>query len=236
MASSPRLNDDSLQQIEQILGHSFADRDLLMTALTHRSFANEWGDEPPADNERLEFLGDAVLDLVVSESLMTTMPTADEGTLTRLRAEVVALPSLAGLARRLDLGRFLMLGRGEQRSGGRNKASLLADTMEALIGAVFCDDGYQAARAVALPLFTPLLRQAAAREDQDFKSRLQEYLQAERHTLPTYHLVDTSGPAHQRHYSVDVLVNGEVLGSGSGSSKKAAEQNAAQAALQVLEQ
>jgi len=222
------------QHIEEALGYSFRDRALLAEAMTHRSYANEQPVILP-DNERLEFLGDAVLDLVISQYLMEHMPNAPEGELTRIRAEVVALPSLARQAKRLDLGSGLLLGRGEERSGGREKPSLLADTLEALFGAIFTDDGYEAAKAVILPMFIPLLQQAAADEGQDFKSRLQEVLQAAQRNLPVYRLSETTGPAHERIYHIDVLIDESLHGSGQGRTKKGAEQAAAKSALAFLE-
>lgn len=203
--------------------------------MTHRSYANECQAECLSDNERLEFLGDAVLDLVVSQYLMANLPDSHEGDLTRIRAEVVSLPSLASLARSLDIGSCLLLGKGEERSGGRDKSSLLADALEALFGAVFTDGGFESAKAVLLPLFVPLLQQASLNESQDFKSRLQEVLQATQRDLPIYAMVESSGPAHERVYRVDVLIDNCPLGSGQGRTKKRAEQAAAQAALALLD-
>lgn len=222
------------QAIEAALGYTFTDRALLAEAMTHRSYANEQHDDLP-DNERMEFLGDAVLDLVISQHLMASLPDSAEGELTRVRAEVVSLPSLAGLAKAIDIGAGLLLGRGEERSGGRYKASLLADTLEALFGAVFTDGGFDAARRVILPLFVPLMQQAASDEGQDYKSRLQELLQATQQPLPVYQMAETSGPAHSRIYRVDVLINERQHGSGQGRTKKSAEQAAAKAALALLE-
>jgi ribonuclease-3 len=229
-----RTDNTQWQDLEASLGYSFADRALLAEALTHRSYANERPGDLP-DNERLEFLGDAVLDLVISQFLMTHRPESPEGELTRIRAEVVALPSLERLARSLDLGRSLLLGRGEELSGGRNKASLLADALEALFGAIFTDGGFEGARSVILPLFVPLLQQAAAEEGQDYKSRLQELLQATQRGLPLYQLVETTGPAHERTYRVEAMIDGQLYGSGEGRTKKGAEQAAARVALAALE-
>lgn len=234
MKPSANAQKEHWQEIERALGHSFNDRALLAEAMTHRSYANErQGDLP--DNERLEFLGDAVLDLVISQYLMTSQPGSAEGELTRIRADVVSLPSLAGLAKTLDIGTGLLLGRGEERSGGRHKASLLADTLEALFGAVFTDGGFEAARRVILPLFAPLLEQAISEEGQDYKSRLQELLQASQRPLPVYRLTEASGPAHARIYCVEVLIDDRAHGSGQGRTKKSAEQAAARAALTLLE-
>lgn len=234
MELSVMIENEHWQRLEEVLGYSFQNRALLAKAMTHRSYANEYHAEGLPDNERLEFLGDAVLDLVISQYLMKTLPNSHEGDLTRIRAEVVSLPSLARLATSLDIGPALLLGKGEERSGGRHKSSLLADALEALLGAIFTDGGFAAADAVILPLFIPLLQQVSIDEGQDFKSRLQELLQAEQRDLPIYELVETAGPAHERIYHVDVLIENRSHGSGQGRTKKSAEQAAAQAALTLL--
>ncbi len=235
MKSTVGTENENWQRLEEALGYSFQKRALLIKAMTHRSYANEYHSEGLPDNERLEFLGDAVLDLVVSQYLMEAMPSVREGELTRIRAEVVSLPSLARLAWSLDIGSDLLLGKGEERSGGRNKSSLLADTLEALFGAIFTDGGFEAAQKVILPLFVPLLQQASTDESQDFKSRLQELLQSTQRELPVYELVEAAGPAHERIYHVDVLINNRTHGSGQGRTKKSAEQAAAQAALTQMD-
>jgi ribonuclease-3 len=221
-------------KLEASLGHSFRDKALLTEALTHRSFANECQVANLPDNERLEFLGDAVLDLVTSEYLMATLPEAPEGQLTRIRAEVVSMPGLARIASSLDIGPAMLLGKGEERSGGREKSSLLADAVEALIGAVFTDGGFDAARAVVLPLFVPMLEEASKVEGQDFKSRLQEMLQASQRALPLYKVADASGPDHERIFLVEVILDDTVISSGQGRTKKSAEQAAAELALVAL--
>jgi ribonuclease-3 len=221
-------------KMEESLGHSFQDKTLLTEALTHRSFANEYHAENLPDNERFEFLGDAVLDLAISEYLMVTLPEAPEGQLTRIRAEVVSMPGLARIASFLDIGPAMLLGKGEERSGGREKTSLLADAVEALIGAVFTDGGFDAAKAVVLPLFVPMLEEASKVEGQDFKSRLQEMLQASQRALPIYKVADASGPDHERIFLVEVIVDDTVISSGQGRTKKSAEQAAAELALIAL--
>lgn len=221
--------------LEQRLGHRFSDRELLARALTHRSYANESRNPSIGDNERLEFLGDAVLDLIIGYRLYAMHTEADEGELSRLRAELVSAPSLARRARELALGDCLLLGRGEDRSGGRERESLQADGLEAVIGAVFLDAGYVAAEAVVSRLFAPFLQMDAAAADQDYKTRLQEMLQAQRRPRPEYLLAASRGPDHQRHYEVEVLVAGKVLGRGEGTTKKRAEQEAARYALERLE-
>lgn len=236
MKPSAKSVKDHWQRLEESLGYSFQERALLAEAMTHRSYANESHALDLPDNERLEFLGDAVLDLVISQHLMETLPDSREGDLTRIRAEVVALPSLARLARSLDIGSGLLLGKGEEASGGRTKPSLLADALEALFGAVFTDGGYDSARAAIMPLFVPLLQQASIVEGQDYKSRLQEILQSTQQELPVYTLIETTGPAHERFYRIDVLIDGCAYGSGQGRTKKSAEQAAAQATLLLLDE
>lgn len=235
MKQSDSATKEMWQSLEEALGYSFRERTLLAEALTHRSYANEHHLEDLPDNERLEFLGDAVLDLVISQYLMEALPGAHEGELTRIRAEVVAEPSLARLARSLDIGSCLLFGRGEKSTGGRSKPSLLGDALEAVFGAVFTDGGFDSAKSTIMPLFVPLLRQASADKGQDYKSRLQEFLQGTHRERPIYSLIETTGPAHERIYRIDVLIDGCVYGSGRGRTKKSAEQAAAQATLLLLE-
>jgi ribonuclease-3 len=235
MKSPHNTDNANWQDLEKALKYSFRDKTLLVNAVTHKSFANEYPQAACQDNERLEFLGDAVLDLVVSEYMMEALPASSEGELSRIRADVVAMPSLARLAGKLGVGSSLLLGKGEFGSGGREKPNLLADALEALFGAVFVDGGYEAARAVVLPLVVPLLKQASVDEGQDHKSRLQEILQASRKELPVYKVKGTSGPDHDRVYQVEVLIGDRVYGTGQGRTKKIAEQNAAQATLLLLD-
>ena len=229
--------DETIQDhpLQQRIGYRFADPGLLSEALTHKSYSNEQADGLAPHSERLEFLGDAVLDLAISSLAFAAFPGFAEGELTRVRAEVVSEASLARIARALDLGAWLRLGRGEERSGGREKESLLADACEALLGAVFWDGGYPAACAVVEELFGPALADAAkSKTGADHKTRLQELLQSRFGRPPRYSLVETSGPDHQRHYRVEVHCGTDFLGTGSGRSKKAAEQEAAREALHRL--
>ena len=221
--------------LEERIGYRFANRELLAEAMTHRSFANESRHQELPDNERLEFLGDAVLDLVVGHALFAAFGRAAEGELSRLRADLVSAPSLARLAGELELGECLRLGRGEARSGGRHKESLLADSLEALVGGIFVDAGYAAAAAVAGRLFAPFLQATRAPAGHDYKTRLQELLQSRQRQLPEYVLVAAHGPDHQRRYEVEVLIDGGVAGSGAGPTKKRAEQAAARHALERLD-
>lgn len=220
--------------LEERIAYRFADRGLLLEAMTHRSYANEMTSREIPDYERFEFLGDAVLDLVVSRCLLRDFPGCNEGELTRLRAEVVAEGSLARLAGSLRLGEALLLGRGEERSGGRRKTSLLADAIEALFGAIFTDGGFERAAEVIEPLLLPLVAAASQRSGHDFKTRLQEACQARQQTLPIYRLAEASGPDHERQYRVEVYLETRLCGTGIGSTKKKAEQDAARQALRTL--
>lgn len=223
--------------LESLLGYRFYVPGLLEIALTHKSFANEYPASASQHNERLEFLGDAVLDLVVSQYLFENLAELSEGEMSRIRAEVVSERNLAEVGRRLKLGEHLRLGRGELLSGGRDKASLLANTLEALLGAVFLDGGFDAARRITLGLLVAdILRSARHKAGIDAKTRLQEYYQGRFGRPPVYQLIGASGPDHERLYRAEVLFDGQVIGRGEGSSKKGAEQAAAAAALEILDQ
>jgi ribonuclease III len=201
---------------------------ILERALTHRSYAYENGGLPT--NERLEFLGDSVLGLVVTDTLYRNHPDLPEGQLAKLRAAVVNMRALADVARSLGLGRFLRLGRGEEGTGGRDKSSILADTLEALIGAVYVNRGLDEAFRVVHLLFDPLItRSASLGAGLDWKTSLQELTASESLGVPEYH-VEESGPDHAKSFTAVVRVGGEAYGSGSGRSKKEAEQQAAEAA------
>lgn len=224
------------QALEQALGHAFESRDLLRLALTHRSYSNERGDDSAgAHYERLEFLGDAVLGLVTCQWLYELHPDKPEGELSRRKSFLVSAPVLSRHARDLGVGPLLRLGVGEERSGGRFKASILADAVEALFGAVYLDGGMEAARGAIVPL----LRQAAAARSAigstDAKTVLQERLQASGRPLPTYHLVAAEGPDHAKIFTVECRVEGSRVGIAHGRSKKNAEQGAASAALDALD-
>jgi ribonuclease-3 len=217
--------------LEAALGTG-VDLALLERALTHRSYAYEHGGLPT--NERLEFLGDAVLGLVITDALYATHPELPEGSLAKLRASVVNTRALADVARALELGRWLRLGRGEEVTGGRDKNSILADTMEAIIGAVYLDRGIAAVTVVVRELFDPLMR--AASEDGaslDWKTALQELSASRGLGVPDYR-IDESGPDHAKSFVAQVALGGVVCGSGAGRSKKEAEQKAAEAAYAEL--
>ncbi len=226
------MTDFSLEQLQKDLGYVFRTPELPLQALTHKSFSNEQRDKSEPHNERLEFLGDAVLELTVSDRIYHRYPDIPEGGLTRIRAEVVCEKGLNQIARRLNLGAGLRLGKGEEKCGGRNKASLLSDALEALIGAVFLEGGYAAAYKVVEQVFAEALDHSAnIRYGTDYKTALQECLQARYGRLPEYQLVKVSGPDHGRIFTIQVCFDDRVLGSGEGSSKKQAEQNAASQAL-----
>ena len=217
---------------EKALGHRFRSRDLLELAITHRSFANERGST--AHYERLEFLGDAVLGLIAGEWLYEHRPTLPEGELSRLKSSLVSAAALGKAARSLGLGDVLRLGIGEERSGGRTKASLLADSMEAVFGAVYLDGGMKAARAVIVPMIERAMDGRAEQPFTDSKTSLQEAAQSRGWPLPEYRLVAQEGPDHEKVFTVECWVRGERLGAAQGPSKKVAEQRAAAEALERM--
>lgn len=221
----------SLQALQQRLGHSFQDPELLERALTHSSFAHE-ADPPREDNEALEFLGDAVLSFLAAELIFRPDPLASEGSMSRTKAWLVSDTNLAEVARKLGVGEHLRLGVGEEKSGGRSKPSLLAGAMEALLAAVFLDGGVQAARRLVERQLRRQMEQSPRSGPlPDAKTSLQETLQGEGLAAPTYRVVQESGPDHCKNFRVQALLDGRLLGEGSGSSKKAAEQQAARQGL-----
>jgi ribonuclease-3 len=215
------------------LGHRFSTPMLLLEALTHRSFVNESQDPTVRDNERFEFLGDAVIDLVVSTALMTRHPMAREGALSKMRAAIVNEAGLARVARALRLGECLRLGRGEEISGGRDRSSLLADAFEAVIAAVYLDAGFERVREV-------LLRHLQFPDDLerprgDPKTEVQERIQAKLRRTPTYRVIAEDGPDHSKTFQVEILLGDEVMAEGTGRTKKEAEQRAAANLLAALD-
>jgi ribonuclease-3 len=230
-----RLRDE-FETLQHAIGYRFRDRGLVEHAMTHTSRANEDVSGGVRDNESLEFLGDAVLGFVIADVLFNEFPESDEGQKSKLKAMLVSTTTLARQAERLSLGDHLLLGRGEEKSGGRQKQALLADGYEALIAAIYLDGGVEHARAFIVREFAPLI--ADARRDglaaQDYKSALQELLQGRNLALPDYRVIGTLGPDHQKLFQVQVVVDGEPLAEATGSSKKEAEQEAARAALQKL--
>ncbi|MCL2364187.1 MAG: ribonuclease III [Defluviitaleaceae bacterium] len=212
------------------LGYTFRNAALLQQALTHKSYAFEHNLKSSATNERLEFLGDAVLELCISQWLYDRFPTLSEGKLTQRRAALVCEASLAAIARGLFLGKAMRLGNGEETSGGRDKPSLLSDALEAILGAIFLDGGIDAVRPLVERLFSPYLTQPAA--SADYKTTLQEILQKNSRETAVYEIIDTTGPSHQRLFVARVNHQGKALATGEGASKKEAEQNAAKTALE----
>jgi ribonuclease-3 len=236
---APVVVDDApadAAELERALGLRFTDRALLGMALTHRSYLNEAAAPHAANNERLEFLGDAVLDFVVAEHLYRTLPDAQEGPLTTLRSHLVCRSALAGYADRLALGRYLYLGRGEAAGGGRARRSVLSDAFEAVVGALYLDQGLAAARDMALSFVGPELASVLAEQRQaDAKTRLQELAQGRMGTTPRYETVAEEGPGHERNFVVQVRLGSETWGTGSGSSKAMAARRAAVEALARIE-
>jgi len=241
-AESPIADPAAIDELQALLHHRFGHPELLRRALTHSSLAHERGaDEPQReDNETLEFLGDAVVGMVAAEHVFRSYPELSEGDLTRLRGALVSRRHLADVASDLDLGRFLLLGRGEERSGGRTKTALLANAMEAVIGAIYLDAGLEAARAliharVIQPIIANLREQLDARGGMgDFKSVLQELLQARKQGQPDYRITAETGPDHRKRFHVEVRIAGSVLAEGEGRTRKHAEQDAARRAVDKL--
>ncbi|MDA8219449.1 MAG: ribonuclease III [Dehalococcoidales bacterium] len=225
----------NLDALEERLGVTFQSRDLLEQAQVHRSYLNENPEFTLPSNERLEFLGDAILGFLTAEYLYQSQPSLPEGEMTTLRAAAVRGETLARWAQSLSLGRYLLMGRGEVSSGGRSRPGNLANTFEALLAAVAIDQGLETAREVLMRFLKPevdlLLESETAK---DYKSRLQETLQSQRQLTPTYRTVETKGPDHARTFIVEVLAGAEVLAQGSGPSKQHAEQDAARQALAAV--
>ena len=222
-----------LKDLEAVIGYHFHNISLLQNALTHSSYANERWHNSLLSNERLEFLGDSVLGMLVADFLYSTFPDRPEGELTRMRADMVCEHTLALVANRIHLGQHLQLGHGEERLGGRSRESILADATESVIAACFLDGGLEAAARfvkrfilVEVPVSRP--------HNMDYKTALQELVQQKKNQTLTYTLVGQSGPDHDKVFAVEVCLNGETVGSGSGSSKKRAEQMAAKSAMEKL--
>lgn len=221
-----------LHGLEEALGYTYKNKDLLYNALSHSSYANETHHDALCSYERLEFLGDSILGFVTAEFLYKTFPTKLEGELTRIRAELVCEGNLASVAKSLRLGDYLMLGHGEEQGGGRKRSGILCDAMEALIAAAYLDSGFEAAKGIITRLILPRLAEVV--KTRDFKTELQEQVQRKRDQVITYELIGESGPDHCKEFSVRVLLNGKAVGHGTGSSKKRAEQAAAAMALSYL--
>lgn len=228
-------NEQKLSELEQRIGHTFADQALLTRALTHKSFKHEARERAVQDNETFEFLGDSVLGFVIGDLLFRRFPALDEGALSKMKAYLVSAPVLAQKARAFGMGEALLLGVGEAKSGGRNKDSLLANLFEAVIAALFLDGGLDRARALIESSFEADLEAIDAKDllFLDFKTALQEIAQGQGMPLPEYSVVDEIGPDHDKRFVVEVTLANSIVARGSGSSKKEAQQNAAREALRL---
>lgn len=222
-------------ELQEVIGFPFDDDSLLREALVHRSYLNENPSFPSADNQRLEFLGDALLDFVAGNYLYRRYPKMREGELTSLRAALVKEETLARFAQALGLGRYLYLGRGEEESGGRERPSLLADAFEALVGALYLDGGLKPAESFILRFLEPETEQIVAQgELRDYKSLFQEEAQRRFQSTPLYRTIDERGPDHNKVFTVEVLIEEKLCGRGEGTTKQAAEQEAARQALEKI--
>ncbi len=229
------MSEQELASLENKLGYQFKNIGLLREALQHSSYVNEQRDPDLQDNERLEFLGDAVLDLVITHILMEQFPKTREGDLSRMRATIVNESQLSLVAQRLNLGQHLLLGRGEEQSNGQEKKSILADALEAVIAAVYLDGGLQAGFEVIERQFSEMISHVRDRlAEEDFKSRLQELVQVQFKRIPDYKIVAESGPDHDKTFEVCLSIGNSLTTHGTGKSKKAAEQAAAEVALEKL--
>ncbi len=222
-----------IKELETAIGYEFHNISLLQNALAHSSYANERWHDSLKSNERLEFLGDSILGMLVADYLYRSFPNRPEGELTRMRADMVCETTLAGIAAKLELGRHLLLGKGEELGGGRNRASILADGVESVIAACYLDGGMEAAKAF-VERFVLVNVPTRKMQNADYKTALQELVQKKKNQVITYRLVSESGPDHDKQFQVEVLLNGWPFGTGIGSSKKRAEQAAAQNALKKL--
>lgn len=222
-----------LTKLEQGLGYTFRNKALLENALTHSSYANENRERHLPDNERLEFLGDSILGFVVAEYLYRNFPDKPEGELTRIRADLVCERNLAEAAATIELGSYLLLGHGEEQGGGRKRDSIVSDAMESVIAASFMDGGFAAAKEIIDRLMLSNIPKGRPRNF-DYKTAFQELVQRKKDQQIHYELTGESGPDHDKHFEVEVLLNGKAVGHGVGSSKKRAEQAAAEAAIEAL--
>lgn len=222
-----------LTKLEQGLGYTFRNKALLENALTHSSYANENRERHLPDNERLEFLGDSILGFVVAEYLYRNFPDKPEGELTRIRADLVCERNLAEAAATVELGSYLLLGHGEEQGGGRKRDSIVSDAMESVIAASFMDGGFAAAEEIIDRLILSNIPKGRPRNF-DYKTAFQELVQRKKDQQIHYELTGESGPDHDKHFEVEVLLNGKAVGHGVGSSKKRAEQAAAEAAIETL--
>jgi ribonuclease III len=231
-----KAQKEMFAQFQKSVGIFFESEQLLQQAFTHSSYVNEHRGLPYEDNERLEFLGDAVLELTVSKYLFLKHPTLSEGQLTKMRAAIVCEPSLVQFANELDFGKLVLLGKGEELSGGRERPALLADVFEAFIGALYLDKGLDEVFSFLQEVVFPKIDQGAFSHVMDYKSQLQEVVQRDGHGKLDYEIIEERGPAHNREFISVVLLNDQTTGKGIGRTKKEAEQNAAKMALEKFEQ
>ncbi len=223
------LKEDEIKELSHKLNYRFKDQKLLVTALTHSSYVNENKLKYSDNNERLEYLGDAVLDAVISEYLYRKNKDVEEGVLTKERASIVCEASLSLCGQKLELGKYLILGKGEEHNGGRTRHSMIADAVEAIIGAIYIDSGWEAAKKTALYILNDVIRKASVGLlKRDYKSLVQEKFQAKGDTVIKYVVAKEEGPDHNKTFYIDLIVNGIRMSSGVGKSKKEAEQQAAQ--------
>ena len=227
---------DNISILETILKYKYNDTSNLLLAMTHSSYANENRYGHLESNERLEFLGDAVLNISISEHLYRNYPSLSEGQLTKARASIVCEPSLAKCSQKLELGRYLMLGKGEEYSGGRTRISILSDALEAVIGSIYLDGGFEKAKEFILPIMEETIKSAInGASFVDYKTQLQEVIQKTGDFRINYDIAEEKGPDHNKLFIVNVNIADKVMGTGEGRSKKEAEQNAASKALLKLE-
>jgi len=228
-----KVFDDKLEELEDLISYTFTDKNLLRKALMHRSFVNTANMDRFESNENLEFLGDAVLGLVVSKFLYYKYPTRREGDMARIKSLVVSEKVLARYSKVLELGKYIYLSKNERKMGGAFRSSILADTYEALLGAIYLDGGYAPAeKYINDTLLNNFEKIIQKKENKNFKSLFQEYIQGKYKIHPEYEVIDEDGPEHKKTFYVQVVVNGEIWGKGMGNSKKEAEQNAAAAAIE----
>ncbi|GAB4271509.1 ribonuclease III [Thermincola ferriacetica] len=225
-----------IDELIGVMGLDWNSPELLVTALTHSSYAHENKREPIEHNQRLEFLGDAVLELVVSEYLYDRFPTYPEGVLTKMRAGIVCESSLASVARAMNLGQYILMGKGEERSGGRNRPSILADAMEAIFGAVYLDQGLETTKFFIINTLSEQISKVVAKGGQtgDYKTELQELVQQKAENTLTYAIIGEEGPDHNKVFTAGVYCHGKIWGVGKGKTKKEAEQAAAHDALEKI--
>jgi ribonuclease-3 len=222
-----------LSRLQEKIGINFSDEKILLKAITHKSYAYERGTE---SNERLEFLGDAVLNLVVTEFLYENFPELEEGDMSKLKSTLIGIETLYKIGKKMNIGEFLLLGKGEEKTAGREKKRLIGSAVEAIIASIYIDKGFEEVKRVIIRWIKPFLRniRKSGQITKDWKSKLQEIIQKERRVLPEYKVVKEFGPPHNRRFKIELWIEGERLSSATGTSKKEAEQKAAKNALKKL--